>query len=120
MSDLATWLTEVLHEDLEVARNAGPRQQFHGLYEHDDDYHYPLHVGALTVVADAEAKLAIVDLHGDINDGNCSTCVHGKWGYPVLGGSIPSLWPCQTLRLLAWAYRDRGGWDETWAPEVMS
>ncbi|NED75381.1 hypothetical protein G3I51_24260 [Streptomyces sp. SID9944] len=69
------------------------------------------------VIADLDAKLAIVDQHQDVNDGNCGTCVDGHWGYPTHGGSSPATYPCRTLRLLAQPFAghpDHKG--EEWAP----
>jgi hypothetical protein len=69
-----------------------------------------------SVLADIDAKLRILDEHGDINDGDCSTCVTGRWGYPVLGGSTPQLLPCRTLRLLALPFASHQDYLEEWRP----
>lgn len=53
------------------------------------------------VIADCDAKLALVDEHQDVNDGSCGTCVDAQWGYPTHGGSTPASYPCRTLCLLA-------------------
>ncbi|WP_081224731.1 DUF6221 family protein [Streptomyces sp. M41(2017)] len=69
------------------------------------------------VIADLDAKLALIEEHPDVNDGSCGTCVDGRWGYPTHGGSTPQRHPCRTLRLLAQPFAghpDHKG--EEWAP----
>lgn len=68
------------------------------------------------VLADLDAKLAVLDEHQDVNDGDCGTCVNGKWGYPTHGGSIPQRHPCRTLRLLALPYAAHPNYREEWRP----
>lgn len=69
------------------------------------------------VIADLDAKLALIDEHPDVNDGSCGTCVDGQWGYPTHGASSPAAHPCRTLRILAQSFAghpDHKG--EEWAP----
>lgn len=69
------------------------------------------------VIADCDTKLALVDEHPEVNDGDCGTCVQGSWGYPTHGGSTPTTFPCRTLRLLAQPFAghpDHKG--EEWTP----
>jgi hypothetical protein len=68
------------------------------------------------VLADLDAKLGIVDEHQDVNDGDCGTCVNGRWGYPTHGGSSPQRFPCKTLRLLAVPFAAHPDYDERWRP----
>ncbi|MGY6019608.1 DUF6221 family protein [Streptomyces spinosirectus] len=68
------------------------------------------------VLADLDAKLAVLDEHQDVNDGDCSTCVDGRWGYPTHGGSSPQLHPCRTLRHLAVPFAAHSDYDERWRP----
>lgn len=68
------------------------------------------------VLREIEAKRQLIDEHQDVNDGSCSTCVDGEWGYPTHGGSSPQRFPCKTLRLLALPYADRPGYMEEWRP----
>jgi Family of unknown function (DUF6221)/Nudix N-terminal len=71
--------------------------------------------GPLDVIADCEAKLAVLDLHcgepleTDLPDGDyrvrqvCTRCDDGYW-------------PCRTVRLIGYAYRLRDGYREAWKP----
>jgi hypothetical protein len=68
------------------------------------------------VIADLDAKLAILDEHPDVNDGNCGTCVDGQWGYPTHGGSSPQRFPCRTLRLAAVPFAKHPDYDQRWRP----
>lgn len=68
------------------------------------------------VLADLDAKLAVLDEHQDVNDGSCGTCVDGRWGYPTHGGSSPQSYPCRTLRLLAVSFAAHVDYDERWRP----
>lgn len=69
------------------------------------------------VVADLDAKLALLDEHHDVNDGDCGTCVNGRWGYPTHGGSSPQRYPCRTLRILAHPFAGHPDHEgERWDP----
>lgn len=68
------------------------------------------------VLADLDAKLAVLDEHQDVNDGDCGTCVDGRWGYPTHGGSSPQRFPCRTLRHLAVPFAAHPDYDERWRP----
>lgn len=68
------------------------------------------------VLADLDAKLAVLDEHPDVNDGSCGTCVDGRWGYPTHGGSSPQRHPCRTLRHLAVPFASHPDYDERWRP----
>lgn len=68
------------------------------------------------VLADLDAKLAVLDEHPDVNDGGCGTCVDGRWGYPTHGGSSPQRYPCRTLRHLAVPFAAHPDYDERWRP----
>ncbi|MCX5253645.1 DUF6221 family protein [Streptomyces canus] len=68
------------------------------------------------VLADLDAKLAVLDEHQNVNDGSCGTCVDGGWGYPTHGGSSPQRHPCRTLRLLAVPFAAHPDYDERWRP----
>lgn len=66
------------------------------------------------VLADLDAKLAILDEHLDVNDGDCGTCVNGRWGYPTHGGGSPQRFPCRTMRHLAAPFAAHPDYDERW------
>jgi hypothetical protein len=66
------------------------------------------------VLAECEAHRRIVELHPNVNDGDCETCIRPQWGYPSHGGSLPMPWPCPTLRVLASIYSDQPGFDPDW------
>ncbi|MCI3246291.1 DUF6221 family protein [Streptomyces spinosisporus] len=68
------------------------------------------------VLADLDAKLAVLDEHQDVNDGDCDTCVDGQWGYPTHGSSSPQRHPCRTLRHLAVPFAAHPDYDERWRP----
>lgn len=55
------------------------------------------------VLAECDAKLAILELHPDNAEGHCRTC----W---------PDAWPCSTLLTLARPYAGRPGYREEWKP----
>lgn len=59
------------------------------------------------MLARVATERQILDEHTNVNDGDCGTCVDGRWGYPTHGGSSPQRWPCRTVRLLA------AGWGWT-------
>lgn len=59
------------------------------------------------VLAECEAKRAIVELHADA--GGCTTCTDGDY----LG--LVDDWPCETLRLLTRPYVDHPDYREEWS-----
>lgn len=121
VSDLVEWLTKILNEDEETARaaqevmrrNDGTTQlrtrdlleQMPAAYQK-----FSYRWIAPRVLADIAAKQAIIELHqqGGTIPPHCWICQ----------GSMPQGWayPCETLRLLASAYADRSGYDESWRP----
>lgn len=117
---IVTFLDAVLTAEAERQRD--PSTQWHDKdCEAVPDVLYPdRETGACTcgvperVLAEIEARRALLDEHQDVNHGDCGTCVDGSWGYPVHGGSSPQPHPCRTLRLLAQPYANRLGYDETW------
>lgn len=84
---------------------------YNGAYEHIARW------DPARVLAEVAAKRDILDVHHNMNDGDCAVCVRGEWGYPTNGGSIPAPWPCMTIKLLALPYAGRDGWREEWRPE---
>lgn len=71
------------------------------------------------VLADCEAKLALLDVHTPVEDGTrltCAVCV--TWeddeGEYEFGIALPVLWPCMTLDIVAAGYRHRVGYAEHW------
>ena len=73
------------------------------------------------VVADCEAKLALLDVHVPVQDGTrvtCKVCV--TWeddpfdGETEFGIALPVAWPCMTLEITAAGYRHRDGYAERW------
>jgi hypothetical protein len=109
VQSLASWLTERIAEDEAEARNAEQEITPFGAWT------------PTQVLADAEAKRRIVELHGwmgpvmagaPVDDPKwCITCADH-----TVSGSPPLDWPCLTLRLLAVPYADRPGYDERWKP----
>ncbi|MFC8361126.1 hypothetical protein ACFUIY_14785 [Streptomyces griseorubiginosus] len=108
---IVTFLETIL--SAEAVRQRNPFTQWHDKEcEAVPSVLYPdLEPGACTcgvpeqVLAEIEARRALLDEHQDVNDGDCGTCVDGSWGYPTHGGSSPQRHPCRTLRLLAPAVR---------------
>lgn len=135
-ADLVAWLTQILDEDEEAAKLLGDRVWFvdgdgvlaeptrvedpcrddAGEYERDwdGDYHLPNRhtywrrvLDPTAVLADIAAKRAIIALH-HANGRNIL-------GYRVCDACTPlKPMPCPTLRLLAWAYSARPGYEEAW------
>lgn len=118
MSELVEWLTKILDEDEEVARDA-------------DGAHYFLDYGAETgeyldrfpasaALADIAAKRAIIALHGlvEMHIAFIDDELTGDHWCVVCGSvdDAPVAWPCDTLRLLTSAYADRHGYREEWRP----
>jgi hypothetical protein len=68
------------------------------------------------VLREVEAKRRIVDVHHDVNDGDCAACVVGEWGYPTHGRGHPAPWPCQTVRLLGLPFSDHPDYSPEWFP----
>lgn len=84
--------------------------------------HIALHDPA-AVLADIEAKRAILDLHSAVLDGKdrpvcdyCDQLCHSRSGLMCDDPDAP--YPCYTVKLLASAYRDRPGYRAEWAPGV--
>lgn len=128
--DLVAWLRAQLDEDAMFAREAVDREWFSAdnyvesrdggevaRFEIKADARHASGWSPARVLAEVAAKRRIIDEHPNVNDGDCGTCVHGRWGYPTHGGSDPQLWPCDTLRLLASVYAGRPGWRSEWAPD---
>lgn len=128
MTDLAAFLAARLDEDEQLARTADaepfPDKGFHrgthiayGLQSTGIGLEYQgfaLVWDPARVLAEITAKRAIIDAHPNVNDGDCGTCVVGRWGYPTHGGSTIERWPCPTLRALAATYADHPDFDESW------
>lgn len=104
MDELITWLRGMLEEDERSARAWADE----GITEGRGGA--PLYLGALFLLADIEAKRAILDLHrpaDTMGDGNSIDCVEcSLTGRPN--------YPCRTVRLLASAYCDRPGYRQEW------
>jgi len=119
MDDLVTWLLRVLDED---ERNNS--------FESGDPY---LDSRAAFMLADIEAKRAILALHGiiwrdigwlQLDDGEL---VEASAELPVCQRCVPKhssfrTWQdvpegaCKTVRLIASAYRERLGYRDEWRP----
>jgi hypothetical protein len=115
-----------------TAHEAGSASDFSGLYVHDDDFCYPLHIGRETVLAGVAADRALLDLHmlrldhsyAIVGPDNRVTgfareplrswpvCRHCGHGDPF----TPEDWPCETVRLVATRYRYLPGYREEWGP----
>lgn len=65
------------------------------------------------VLAECEAKRAIVELHanneGDLERGSCSTCTDRDYL-----GIVDDEWPCATIRALALPYADHPDFESGW------
>lgn len=121
--NIVTFLETVL--EAEAARQRHPLTQWHTKdCEPVPDVLYPdREPGACDcgvpeqLLAEIEVRRALLDEHQDVNDGDCSTCVDGQWGYPTHGGSNPQRHPCRTLRLLAQPYAKHPSYLESWRLE---
>jgi hypothetical protein len=75
--------------------------------------HVALHDPA-SVLADVAAKREILSAHDRVSgyrtDAACLSC--------GVNDEYPAAWPCDTVKILASAYRDRPGYREEWAPEA--
>lgn len=117
---IVTFLETVLAA--EAVRQRNPSTQWHNRdCESVPDVLYPdREPGACDcgvpeqLLAEIEARRTLLDEHQDVNEGDCSTCVDGQWGYPTHGGSNPQRHPCRTLRLLTQPYAKRPSYDEAW------
>lgn len=108
-------LIAFLHQQLENQRFRGESLKTLAFALPPETAAYLTDTGDL-LLADVDAKRRILDEHQNVNDGDCGTCVNGRWGYPTHGGSSPQPWPCTTLRLLALPYADRPGYRDEWRP----
>jgi hypothetical protein len=106
VTDLAAFLSARLDEDEAVAREVSRRWPW----------------DPARVLADVEAKRAIVALHasaevygyrGGVEDA-CTEC-GSLTATSTAGDSDYAPWPCDTLRLLAQPYRDHADWRAEWA-----
>lgn len=106
-------LAETIYGAEDVAVVAGSRWGGEApVFESDAD---ALHIAThdpRDTIARCEAELAIIDEHPRTQAGSklgkeCKTCSGDHWGEP---------YPCPTLRALAYGYRNRDGWKETWRP----
>jgi hypothetical protein len=123
VSDLVTWLRAQLDEDERVARAVAGSGRWVKYSEGGDgaaietepggdpgaiigDDAMATHIARhnpARVLAEVEAKRSILEMHeeGD-KHGDCAICF--------------AVWPCGTLKALAWPYADRPGYDEAWRP----
>lgn len=74
--------------------------------------------GPQDVIADCEAKLALLDVHALVesdDQAECAVCVIWE-DDESLGecAAVPVLWPCMTLEIMAAGYRHRPGYAEHW------
>ena len=102
--DLVAFLREKLAATERIARQVTVHDgDGEPLWVLDDDYkHDTLVVEASWVLADVEAKRAIVDRCATLLREHDLDCFDGT----TLAGDV--------LRALAGAYRDRDGWQEAW------
>lgn len=75
---------------------------------------------ARQVLADVDAKRAIVELHSEAEydvqgERTCVRCVDPN-GWTVTPLPAEERWPCLTLRMLALPYVDHPDYDEAWRP----
>jgi len=93
------WLRQQIEDDKAAAKvaTAGPWHE-NGMAIRGGPRSY----APQDVIADCDAKLAILEEHPESNEGaGCGGCQHWPW-------------PCPTLRLLASAYRHRDGYAGHW------
>lgn len=102
MSDLVEWLTKILDEDEKAAKRAGG-----SITEMQNDNYGQLLVPSSWVLADIAAKRAIIAQHTP----DSALCFWTNEGWRTHDDEV-----CDTLRLLASAYADRPGYDESWRP----
>jgi hypothetical protein len=119
MDDLVQWLRAQLDEDERIVRAADMSPEMvTGIPRSYAKAPVAIHIATFAdparVLRGIDAKRQLLDEHHDTNDGDCSTCVDGRWGYPTHGGSTPQRFPCRTLRLLALPYADRPSYREEW------
>ena len=137
------WLRQVIEGDKAAAEAATPGPwAFEGDDPTDDDL-YSVHEGEhgdlvgqtvaftrdrqvengehmarqnpLNVIADCEAKLAILAEHAQWGAGGpCKRCADWSTGGVFDIQGVLCLWPCQTVRSLASAYRHREGYADHW------
>lgn len=114
MSDLVAWLREQIDEDERAAKAAGNRRwlvqdniiELWPEREDDGFMAWPTRADArhaanwdpARVLAEVEAKRAIIERHAS---GPAGDCEHDGWP-----------WPCPDVLTLAEVYRDRPGYDE--------
>ncbi|MER7126764.1 DUF6221 family protein [Micrococcus luteus] len=124
--DLITFLRARLDEDEQVARRIKATR--HGaLIAAPGDGLLPsaFEICGDRLLADAEAKRRIVDMHAN-DGGDCSTC--GRSSREENPGAYlrdeaemmevwrPAPWPCDTLRLLALPYASHPDYRQEWRP----
>ena len=138
MEEIAAWLRAQAEADLTLARSAGggewhtlcrcegecdgtsPCEEVEGddirIYaEGGHDCWQADHIAAhdpRDEIARAESVLAVLDEHARLDDSIwCRTCDPGGES-----GDSAAWYPCRTLRLLAYGYRHREGWQDGWKP----
>ncbi|MFE1925808.1 DUF6221 family protein [Streptomyces asoensis] len=119
---IVTFIETIL--DAEAARQHHPSTQWHATDCNalPDVLNPGIETGSCTcgvpaqVLAEIQSRRALLDEHGDVNDGECGTCVDGHWGYPTHGGSSPQRYPCRSLRLLALPYASHEAYLDEWQP----
>jgi len=109
MSDLANFLRARYANDAQAVRANWHRDGI------TSDRYHDTPIDPTRLLADLDAKLAILDEHQEVNDGSCGTCVDGHWGYPTHGGSSPAAHPCRTLLILARPFAGHPDYQEDWA-----
>ncbi|ANZ35240.1 hypothetical protein BBK82_03280 [Lentzea guizhouensis] len=143
LDELVVWLREQIAEDRRIAEescdgpwhvnDAGYAEAIYGadgtcvigggrwggeapVFDSTEDALHIVRHDPRVVLAQCAAHEALLDEHWDVNEGDCATCVTGKWGYPTHGGSSPQRYPCKTIRIVALAYQHRPGYREEWRP----
>lgn len=112
---MLSWLNSCLDADEAIANEVSGRHEEHpgpGVWVHDDDYrHDSLMVTKRAVLADVAAKRLILAEHPPVETFSGGPDCWRCWDHIE-----PKRWPCDTIRILASAYRHRTDYDPAWAP----
>ncbi|WP_327584648.1 DUF6221 family protein [Nonomuraea sp. NBC_00507] len=101
-------------DELLIITDVGPQDD--ALLQPAEAIRIALHDPA-DVLARCEAELALLDAH-DPKGGDGLHCpVFIEQTVDPASPYQPAVPPCRTLRLLAYGYRHRPGWDAAWVPD---
>lgn len=114
MPDLTTFLRARLDEDEQTASTAGPYDRDGGIeWAEVGAITEVLLIGADRVLAEVQAKRAILDLHTcTCPNPNCTDCDACSGQHHA----DPTPAPCETIKHLALPYADHPDYREEWRP----